>query len=90
MAVRFVPDRARACHPGPARGYTAPPGLSGLDVERLAPWRARRSLRAWTSARRARREDHAALRGTSQIQRLVIARETLLPRAVDEPATVTA
>jgi acyl-CoA dehydrogenase len=28
--------------------------------------------------------------GTSQIQRLVIARETLLPRAVDEPATVAA
>jgi acyl-CoA dehydrogenase len=28
--------------------------------------------------------------GTSQIQRLVIARETLLPRRVDEPATATA
>jgi acyl-CoA dehydrogenase len=28
--------------------------------------------------------------GTSQIQRLVIARETLLPRAVEEPATVAA
>jgi acyl-CoA dehydrogenase len=28
--------------------------------------------------------------GTSQIQRLVIARETLLPRRVEEPATVTA
>ena len=26
--------------------------------------------------------------GTSQIQRLVIARETLLPRQVEEPATV--
>jgi acyl-CoA dehydrogenase len=26
--------------------------------------------------------------GTSQIQRLVIARETLLPRRVEEPATV--
>jgi acyl-CoA dehydrogenase len=28
--------------------------------------------------------------GTSQIQRLVIARETLLPRRIEEPATVTA
>ena len=28
--------------------------------------------------------------GTSQIQRLVIARETLLPRRVEEPATVAA
>jgi acyl-CoA dehydrogenase len=26
--------------------------------------------------------------GTSQIQRLVIARETLLPRNIEEPATV--
>jgi acyl-CoA dehydrogenase len=28
--------------------------------------------------------------GTSQIQRLVIARETLLPRRIEEPATATA
>jgi acyl-CoA dehydrogenase len=28
--------------------------------------------------------------GTSQIQRLVIARETLLPRRIEEPATTTA
>ena len=27
--------------------------------------------------------------GTSQIQRLVIAREVLMPRKVDEPATAT-
>ena len=33
----------------------------------------------------ARREDHAALRGHRQIQRLVIASEVLLPRNVDEP-----
>ena len=28
--------------------------------------------------------------GTSQIQRLVIARETLLPRRIEQPATATA